>query len=176
MPALTPYVDAHTHFTSKDPEGSVRAAVAALGRQNAAKIILLSGPADADIILPFAKKYPDKLIVLGGATLSDMIIQSATDGDAGPAVQKKFKERAEELLGEGVAGFGEMTAEHFGGGLPYQYAPADHPLFLLLADIAAEHDVPIDLSYGDCPGRHASARGLEIAAQSAAPARQCCRL
>jgi hypothetical protein len=27
----------------------------------------------------------------------------------------------------------------------YNFVPADHPLLLLLADIAAEHDVPIDL-------------------------------
>ncbi len=38
-----------------------------------------------------------------------------------------------------------MTAEHFDGATPYQYAPPDHPLYLLLADIAAEHGVPIDL-------------------------------
>jgi predicted TIM-barrel fold metal-dependent hydrolase len=42
-----------------------------------------------------------------------------------------------------------MSTEHFS--LPqspvkdYEYAPADHPLMLLLADIAAEHNVPIDL-------------------------------
>ena len=40
VPALTPYVEAHTHFDDKDPEGTVRSALAALGRQNAAKIIL----------------------------------------------------------------------------------------------------------------------------------------
>ena len=38
-----------------------------------------------------------------------------------------------------------MTAEHFAGATPYQYAPADHPLFLLLADIAAQYGVPINL-------------------------------
>ena len=38
-----------------------------------------------------------------------------------------------------------MTAEHFDGLTPYQYAPANHPLFLALADIAAKYDVPIDL-------------------------------
>ena len=50
-----------------------------------------------------------------------------------------------ELLRLGAGGFGELTAEHFQGATPYQSAPADHPLFLLLADIAAEHGVPIDL-------------------------------
>jgi hypothetical protein len=39
-----------------------------------------------------------------------------------PDVQKKLKDRAEELLREGVIGFGEMTAEHYSGVTPYQYA------------------------------------------------------
>jgi predicted TIM-barrel fold metal-dependent hydrolase len=170
VPALTPYVEAHTHFDDKDPEGTVRAALAALGRQNAAKIIFLTlpdtfdrpGSFDAEVLLPAAKKYPGKLAVLGGGgSLNPMIMQSVATGDAGPAVQKKFRERAEELLREGVAGFGEMTAEHFDGATPYQYAPADHPLFLLLADIAAQHDVPIDLHMEAVPAAMPLPAGLK---------------
>ena len=154
VPGLTPYVEAHTHFDDKDPEGSVRSALAALGRQNAAKIFFLTlpdtfdrpGTYDAEVLLPTAKKYPGKLAVLGGGgSLNPMIMKSVPTGDAGPDVQKKFKERAEELVREGVAGFGEMSAEHFDGATPYEYAPADHPLYLLLADIAAEHNIPIDI-------------------------------
>jgi predicted TIM-barrel fold metal-dependent hydrolase len=154
VPASTPYVEEHTHFDSTDPDGTVRSALAALGRQNAAMIFFQMPPDtfdhpgrfDAEALLPVAKKYPGKLAVLGGGgTLNAMIIQAVATGDAGPAVQKKFKERAEELLRKGVVGFGEMAAEHFDGVTPYQYAPADHPLYLLLADIAAEHGVPIDL-------------------------------
>jgi predicted TIM-barrel fold metal-dependent hydrolase len=154
VPALTPYVEAHTHFDEHDAGGTIRSALAALGRQNAAKIFLQMPPDtfdhpghyDAEVILAAAKKYPAKLAVLGGGgTLNAMIQQSVASGDAGPEVQKKFKARAEELLREGVIGFGEMTAEHFDGITPYQYAPADHPLFLLIADIGAQHGVPIDL-------------------------------
>lgn len=156
VPALTPFVEAHAHFDfdKKDPDGAIRAALSALGRENAAMIIFQISPDafghpgryDSEILLAAVKKHPGKLAITGGGgTLNAMIVQSAASGDAGPAVQKKFKERAEELLREGVVGFGEMTAEHFAGGTPYQYAPADHPLYLLLADIAAEHNVPIDL-------------------------------
>ena len=154
VPALTPYVEEHTHFDDKDPEGTVRSALAALGRQNAAMIFLQMPPDtfdhpghyDAEVILPAAKKYPGKLAVLGGGgSLNAMIMQAMATGDSGPEVQKKFKARAEELLREGVIGFGEMTAEHFDGVTAYQYAPADHPLYLLLADIAAQHGAPIDL-------------------------------
>ncbi|MBZ5644104.1 MAG: amidohydrolase [Acidobacteriia bacterium] len=154
VPALTPWADAHAHFDEKDVAGGIRSALAARGRENTPMIFLLMSPDtfdhpghyEAEIILPEAKKYPGKIAVVGGGgSLNAMIIQSAATGDAGPAVLTKFKERAEQLLREGVAGFGEMTAEHFDGNTPYQHAPADHPLFLLLADIAAEHGVPIDL-------------------------------
>jgi predicted TIM-barrel fold metal-dependent hydrolase len=170
VPALTPFVDNHTHFDEKDIPGTIRTSLAALGRENAAMIFLQMPPDtfdhpghyDAEIILSAAKKYPGKLAVIGGGgTLNAMIIQAAATGDAGPAVQKKFKERAEELLREGVIGFGEMTAEHFDGLTPYQYAPADHPLYLLLADIAAEHGVPFDIHMEAVPQDMALPAGLK---------------
>jgi amidohydrolase family protein len=154
VPALSPYIEVHSHFDEHDAEGTVRSALRALGRQNTAKIYLLIPPMtfddpgvyDAEVILPAAKKYPDQLGVLGGGgSLNAMIQQSVRSGDAGPEIQKKFKDRAEQLLREGVAGFGELTAEHIKSITPYQYAPADHPLFLLLDDIAAQHGVPIEL-------------------------------
>src|ERR1700674_2948115 len=154
VPALPPCVDAHTHFDEHDADGTIRSVLAALGRENAAKIFLQMPPDtfdhpgryDAEVILPAAKKYPDKLGVLGGGgTLNAMILQSVASGDSGPEAQKKFRDRAEELIREGVIGFGEMAAEHFDGLTPDQYAPANHPLFLALADIAAKYDVPIDL-------------------------------
>jgi predicted TIM-barrel fold metal-dependent hydrolase len=154
VPALTPYIEAHTHFDERDPDGTIRAALAALKVQNASKIIFQMlpdtfdhpGHYDAEVLLPALKPYPDKLaIVGGGGTLNAMIQQSVSSGDAGPEIQRKFKARADELIKEGVVGFGEFSAEHFDGATPYQYSPADHPLFLLLADIAAQHGVPIDI-------------------------------
>jgi len=52
-----------------------------------------------------------------------------------------------KILAAGAAGFGEMSAEHFSfeAAHPYQSVAADHPLLLLLADIAAEQQVPIDI-------------------------------
>jgi predicted TIM-barrel fold metal-dependent hydrolase len=154
IPALTPYVEEHTHFDEKDIAGTVRSALAARGRQHAAMIFLQIPPDtydhpghyDAEVILAAVKKYPDQIRVLGGGgSLNAMIIQSVATGDSGAAARDKFKQRAEELLSEGVIGFGEMTAEHFDGMTPYQYAPPNHPLYYLLADIAAEHGVPIVL-------------------------------
>jgi predicted TIM-barrel fold metal-dependent hydrolase len=149
--AAQPFVDGHTHFDGKSPEASVAAALAALPEENASAVLLLPPPDtfanpdrfDAEAILPFAKQHPGKLAVLGGGgTLNPMIQRAASTGED---LQKAFRERAEALVAAGVVGFGEMTAEHFAGGTPYQSVPPDHPLFLLLAEIAAEHGVPIVL-------------------------------
>lgn len=154
VPALTPFVEEHAHFEANDAAGGVRAALAALGRENAVMVIFQISPDtfehpglyDSEAILADIKKHPDKLAVTGGGgSLNAMIMQASATGDVGPEVRQKFKARAQELLSEGVAGFGEMTAEHFDGITPYQTAHPDHPLYLLLSDIAAEHDVPIDI-------------------------------
>jgi len=170
--AVSPYIDGHTHFDATDVEASIHAALQGLAVQNAAKIFLLVPPEtydypgryDADVILPAAKKYPGKLAVLGGGgTLNAMIQQSVHTGDAGAEVRRKFKKAAEQLVAGGVAGFGEMTAEHFSTDMPYQYqyAPADHPLFLLLADIAARHGIPIVLHMEAVPQDMALPPGLQ---------------
>jgi Amidohydrolase len=158
VPALSSYIDVHTHIDPRDPNASVEMAVRSMHSQNAAKLFLLAEPYpqndparyDAETFLPSAKKYPHELAVLGGGgTLNAMILESARSGDSGPEVKRQFRERAEELLREGVAGFGELTADHLSqpssGIKDYEHAPPDHPLFLLLADIAAEHHLPIDL-------------------------------
>jgi predicted TIM-barrel fold metal-dependent hydrolase len=154
VPAISPYIDAHTHFDEHNPEASVRAVLQAAPRENMVKTYLLippdtvnpSGGIDAAGILAAAKRYPDRLGVLaGGETLNSIIQRSVRSGDSGAAIQSEFRRRAEEILRLGAVGFGEMAAEHFAGPTPYQYAPPDHPLFLLLADIAAQNDVPIDL-------------------------------
>jgi predicted TIM-barrel fold metal-dependent hydrolase len=158
VPAATSYIDVHTHIDPRDPVAGVETAVKSASVQNAAKIFLLAEPFppddparyDSDVFLAAAKKYPDKLVVLaGGATLNAMIIEAARTGKYTPELKRQFKDKAEEWLRQGAAGFGELTALHLSQPssaiAAYEYAPADSPLFLLLADIAAEHHVPIDL-------------------------------
>ena len=168
VPAVVPYIDTHAHFDEKHPEAAVQAVLRAATNENATKIYLQIPPFsftdadrfDAEVILPAAKKYPEKIGVLGGGgRLNSMIMDAASTGKAGPDMQKKFRESAEELTREGGSGFGEMAAEHFVGSTGYEYAPPDHPLYLLLADIAAEHGVPIDIHMEVVP--HAMALPLD---------------
>lgn len=152
--ALSPYIDVHTHLDEKNIEASMQAAIHDMAGENLAKIVFMPSPFtladanrfDVEQLLPAAKKFPGRIYLLGGGgTLNPMIIGAARSGNADPEVRKKFKERAEAILGAGALGFGEMAAEHFPSSTPYETAPADHPLFLLLADIAAQHDVPISI-------------------------------
>jgi predicted TIM-barrel fold metal-dependent hydrolase len=172
--AESSYVDAHVHIDEHDPEGSMRALVQVMGEENSLRSFVLTEPFapddparwDAELILPAAKRYPGKLAVLGGgATLNGMILQAAKTGDAGPAVRQKFTEQAEKLLREGAAGFGEISTEHLiqpaSPLKDYEYAPADSPLMLLLADIAAQHGVPIDLHMEAVPRTMPLPPGLE---------------
>jgi hypothetical protein len=92
-------------------------------------------------------EYPGRLKLLaGGATLSpylqNMPPEKVTDAD-----RTRFRQMAARVLLDGAVGFGEMISYHLSMAdhHSFQYAPADHPLFLVLADIAAQHNVPIDL-------------------------------
>jgi predicted TIM-barrel fold metal-dependent hydrolase len=152
--ALSPYIDVHTHLDETDVDGSMQLAIRAMPDENLAKIVFMPSPFtladanrfDVERLAPAAKKSSGKIAVLGGGgTLNPMIIEAARTGDAGPDVQKRFKQRAEAILAAGAVGFGEMAAEHFPSSMPYETAPPDHPLFLLLADIAAQHDAPISI-------------------------------
>jgi predicted TIM-barrel fold metal-dependent hydrolase len=157
-PASLPYIDAHTHIYQLDPEGAVTLILSAMERLNTAKAFIQTEPYgpdnptawDAEMILPAVKKHLNKLAVLaGGGTLNPMILEAYRSGNSGADAKKKFRERAEDLLKKGAVGFGELSIEHLS--LPqspvkdYEYAPADSPMMLLLADIAAEHNVPVDL-------------------------------
>jgi predicted TIM-barrel fold metal-dependent hydrolase len=63
-------------------------------------------------------------------------------------VLRRFQQQAQAIADAGAAAFGELAAEHFSfhvGTHPYESVRPDHPLFLALADIAAQDNMPIEL-------------------------------
>src|ERR1700722_16205438 len=66
IPAVSPYIEAHTHFDEKNPAAAVQAALQGMQRQNASMIFFLAPPDtfdspgkfDTDLIIPLLKKYP----------------------------------------------------------------------------------------------------------------------
>ena len=83
----------------------------------------------------------------GGESLNPMI-QRTPPQSVTPELRRRFEQEAEAIVQAGAAGFGELAVEHFSariGNHPYESAPADHPLFLVLADIAPKAGVPIEV-------------------------------
>lgn len=75
------------------------------------------------------------------------MIHSVDPSEVTRALRMRFEDVAEEVVRAGAVAFGEMTAMHLCMQERHHYiaqAP-DHPLFLLLADLAAQYGVPIDL-------------------------------
>ena len=115
-----------------------------------ALVVVVPGKSDAEKeYLPrraLVAQYQGRFgLMAGGAQLQQYLKK---DPDRVTAADRKtFKAVAEKLLEEGAVGFGEMIAYHLclSPGHSFQRVPADHPLYLVLADLAAENDVPIDL-------------------------------
>jgi len=165
-PNLTRYVDTHVHIRAGSPQGFQQAAASALAAMDSLGIVeslVLPPPRPANAFVandyqPFAalvQAYPGRFgFLAGGASLNPLIQQAVASGQVTEANKQQFKSIADEIAAAGACGYGEMTAEHFslGPDHPYESAPPDHPLFLLLSDIAAQKDIPIDLHMEAAPG------------------------
>jgi predicted TIM-barrel fold metal-dependent hydrolase len=154
QPSRSPYIDLHAHLDPPDVAGAMDALFAAMPEENLRLAVFMPSPFVADspgrfqaeVLAPLAEKYPDRVAFLGGGgSLNPMLQQAVAAGAVEPGLAERFRARAEAILGLGAKGFGEMTTEHFPTSTPYESAPPDHPLMLLLADVAAEHDVPISM-------------------------------
>ena len=91
--------------------------------------------------------YPDRFAMVdGGGSLSAMILSTSAT-DVTQADIDEFRATAYEIVDLGAVAFGELTAEHFSfeDWHAYLSAPANHPLFLELADIGAETGLPLDI-------------------------------
>ncbi len=108
---------------------------------------VMLGRINVQSLLEQANRYPERFMVLGGGGSLNPMIQRTPPDQVTEDIKRIFERKAESLIQEGVVGFGEMAALHFSfhKNHPSENTLPDHPLFLLLADIAARHNVPIDL-------------------------------
>jgi predicted TIM-barrel fold metal-dependent hydrolase len=155
-------IDGHNHIVgggkfANDFPGAARVAIKEMDKYGIKKMLIMPPPFpstdhkgyyDIEELMEAVKIYPDRFAAFGGGgSLNAMIQEAVKKGKTTPEMKKKFKKRALDILKLGAKGFGEFAIEHLclGSNHNYQCAPADHPLFLLLADIAAEKGVPIDI-------------------------------
>jgi hypothetical protein len=172
-------IDTHNHLFGRLPargggaseldyEGALRVALATMDELGIRRMVIMPPPQPPDMVNGYPAedftaaiaRHRDRFSFLaGGGTLNVMIQEAVKAGRTDPRLRRRFEERAAEIVALGALGFGEMTAEHLSMNPrhPYVSAPPDHPLFLLLADLAARYDVPIDLHMEAIPADRALA-------------------
>jgi predicted TIM-barrel fold metal-dependent hydrolase len=139
----------------KDYETAADNLIAEMNRLGVAKALIMPPPQipgqtnapDYQDLLPAVKKYPRRLILIAGGDVLNRLIHGTKASEVTPELKAQFKNEAEKLIGAGAKGFGEMAALHFSFEPRHVFeetSPA-HPLFFLLADIAAEFNLAIDL-------------------------------
>jgi predicted TIM-barrel fold metal-dependent hydrolase len=151
-----PWIDVHNHLLPGERHSyadSYKAALAVMDQVGITRMIVMPAPhvAAGYDYAKFVSAFPQYArrfaFFEGGESLNVMLHQAdakvVTDD-----LKKKFEQKADELIRAGALGFGEIAIRHLslqGEDHPYENVPGDHPLLLLLADIAARHDVPIDI-------------------------------
>ncbi|MBT3358946.1 MAG: amidohydrolase family protein [Rhodospirillales bacterium] len=145
------FIDAHAHASAKSASGTLTS-MESMGIERTITMPPPVAPgqniriSEKDFVRA-AQKHPDKFVYFGGgASLNKMVHQAAQSGKMPDSLRKKFTETAQDILDDGAKGFGEITALHLSlrKNHPYMGTPPDHPLFLLLSDIAGKAGVPID--------------------------------
>lgn len=158
------FIDTHSHLDGvyrlggvweSDYDAAARTAMTTMDEAGVQKSLLLPPPFpphyprryDYSVLAEVVKNYPDRFSFLGGGGLLNPMIHAVPADQVTTEIRQEFEAKATEIIAAGAAGFGEMTALHlsFFENHPFLEGPPDHPLFLLLSDIAARADMPIDL-------------------------------
>ena len=154
------WIDVHNHFypdnfVHADFSGSVRAALAQMDQAGISKKILLPPPPGIKPDERFLKacrqacqSHRDRFAFGCCADLGTMIANSTNVTNA---LRREFEHKAEEIIRQGACSFGELFLSHLlapEGEKPNCFGvEPDHPLLLLLADVAARHGVPLDVHF-----------------------------
>ncbi|MDP2238994.1 MAG: amidohydrolase family protein [Burkholderiales bacterium] len=154
------WIDVHFHLVAdkgdlESFDEAARMALQVMDAERIRTIIVMSPPRprenfDIESLAAVAKKYAPRIVMLGGGgTLNPMLQEAGKSPAVTEEVRRRFEETTRGIIASGARGFGEITAHHvsLSPSHGYESVPADHPLLLLLADIAAQHDVPIDLHF-----------------------------
>lgn len=169
-PALfVPFIDTHAHldFTRFiDYGAALNALIARMDDFGIEKTILMPTPQggivgqksahDLAQLLPAMQKYPERVMVMAGpGVLGELYFQKAAEAITSTD-REVFRDKTETLARGPISGFGEFGIVHLslpqmGPMHPYESVPADHPLLLLLSDIAAQNGLPIDIHFDLVP-------------------------
>jgi len=100
-------------------------------------------------LLQITQTYPESFGLVGGGGILNPWIHDVveTNKTVDNTELMKFQVAAETILAKGAKAFGEMAGLHLSAYSrhPFISIPANHPLYLRLAKVAAEKGVPIDI-------------------------------
>lgn len=153
------WIDVHDHLIpgpQHDFSDAFGAALAVMDQVGIRTMIVMPPPQDAakydcDAFADALRQNANRFAFLGGGgSLNVLIQQSRNEMTIRGTLRRQFTQKAEEIIRQGAVGFGEIAIQHLslhGADHPYENVPADHPLLMLLADIGAQHDVPVDVHF-----------------------------
>jgi hypothetical protein len=157
--ARRPWIDVHMHLVGGakgDFSGAAREALAMMYEARIRTAVVMPPPFTSTVanrheaanFLEALKARPRRFAHLGGGGTLNLTLERTAGWPAIDAqTRTEFERAAREILDAGASGFGEIAVHHLSlvPGHPYEWIAADHPLLLILADIAAEGDAVIDL-------------------------------
>lgn len=156
-------IDTHGHIENggrrgTDFRGSFNAALGRMDTSGIRRIIIMPPPMAAGTPGAYEiesygsaiQAYAGRILFGGGGGSLNAMIQTSAPDAVTDDLKKAFRTRAEQIVAAGAVVFGEIALHHLslrpmGPQHPYERTSPDHPLLMLLADIAAEKNIPIDI-------------------------------
>jgi hypothetical protein len=168
VPALSfaeppPIVDTHAHIANgggrrgTDFHSALDTAIRVMDRAGIQRAIVMPPPMatdrstyDIESYRFAGEAYKGRILPGGGGGTLNGMIHAAPPDAVSDEQKNAFRARALEIAAAGAVVFGEIGLHHLslrnmGPQHPYESTPPDHPLMLLLADIGAEKNIPIDV-------------------------------
>ena len=152
-------IDTHVHLIpgrDLDFHKALKSAIEKMDRYGVATSILMPPPRPVKIRQNYdhadfcnrLKDYPGRFLCMGGGGSLNITLHTNRDpGQVSEETKKQFAASARNIAAGGVVGYGEISSLHISlaDRHAYSFVPADHPLLKVLADVAAEQGLPIDL-------------------------------
>jgi len=155
----TPWIDTHIHLLPGPPEradyaATIGVALSAMNESGIRAAVVMPPPFvkgmavhDWRDFAALLRQYPGRFAFLGGGGTLNVMLHDPANAKPDTAQFAEFERIAMAILAAGASGFGEIAVHHLSymQGHPYEWVAPDHPFLLLLADLAAQHRVVLDL-------------------------------
>ena len=156
---IIPWIDTHAHPTGYETdcvsETCISSAVATMAEYGVMKTIFMHPPAasaneESEASIATAVSYDEDHLFYGagGSVLNARIQRTDDDGSVSTPLQNTFTNKVQELIDAGgIVCFGETTALHlsYAESHAFEETAPNTPLFYILADMAADNGIPIDI-------------------------------